>query len=172
MDSGVCWPWLIFPVQTTLMSSDTARRPYLPSIAKDWMVVPPVKVSLTRSLTLSYTHTRAHKLLRERERWVHGGARRYTTCTHHCVQCAARLHILDDWYSPVPAARRSPRVSAPSDCRRLATADAKRRSPPIEVMSSLNSGAEVWFDRWLRPICWTAWSAAQGSCNVMCTRRL
>ena len=71
---------------------------------------------------------------------------------------------------PKPAARRSPRIRAPRDCRRLATADAKRRSPPIDVMSSLNSGALVWFERWLLPICCTAWSAAQGSCKVMCTR--
>ena len=69
------------------------------------------------------------------------------------------------------AARRSPRVRAPSDCRRRATAEAKRASPPTVVTHSLYSGAETWLERWLRPSCWMALSADQGSSMVRWTRR-
>ena len=42
------------------------------------------------------------------------------------------------------AARLSPRVSAPRDCSRRATAAAKRCSPPRLVMASLYMGAVTW----------------------------
>ncbi len=42
------------------------------------------------------------------------------------------------------AARLSPRVSAPRDCRRRATAAAKRCSPPMLVIASLYMGALTW----------------------------
>ena len=44
------------------------------------------------------------------------------------------------------AARLSPRVSAPRDCRRRATAAAKRCSPPMLVIASLYMGALTWQD--------------------------
>mmetsp|Transcript_13036 Transcript_13036/g.44557 ORF Transcript_13036/g.44557 Transcript_13036/m.44557 type:complete len:225 (-) Transcript_13036:686-1360(-) len=76
---------------------------------------------------------------------------------------------------PRPAAptvaRRSPCVTAPSVISRLATADAKRRSPPTLEMRNLYSGAEDWFDRWDRPSCWMDLSADQANSNVMWTRR-
>jgi len=68
-------------------------------------------------------------------------------------------------------ARRSPCVSAPRLSRRLTTAAQKRRSPPRGDTRSLYSGAETWFDRWDRPICWIVLSADQGSSSVMWTRR-
>ena len=85
------------PLSTMLITSATARRPYLLSMAKDWMMVP-----------------------------------------------------------PVPAARLSPRVSAPNACSLLATADANLYSPPSEDMKNLNSGALDWLARCDRPICCTA----------------
>jgi hypothetical protein len=39
------------------------------------------------------------------------------------------------------------------------------------VTTSLYSGADTWLLRWLRPSCWMALSALQGSSMVMWTRR-
>ena len=64
----------------------------------------------------------------------------------------------------------SPCVSAPSDSKRRATAEANRFSPPTEEMRNLYSGALLWFDRCVRPSCWIALSADQGNSSVMWTR--
>mmetsp|Transcript_21340 Transcript_21340/g.62938 ORF Transcript_21340/g.62938 Transcript_21340/m.62938 type:complete len:256 (-) Transcript_21340:1011-1778(-) len=72
--------------------------------------------------------------------------------------------------SDASAARRSPLVMAPSCCSRLATVDAKRRSPPQAVMNSWYSGPWIWLERCVRPHCWMHWSADHGSSSVMCSR--
>ena len=51
--------------------------------------------------------------------------------------------LLSDRSTP-DAARRSPRVRAPRDCSRRATAAAKRCSPPRLVIASLYTGALTW----------------------------
>ena len=51
--------------------------------------------------------------------------------------------LLSDRSTP-DAARRSPRVRAPRDCSRRATAAAKRCSPPTLVIASLYTGALTW----------------------------
>lgn len=51
--------------------------------------------------------------------------------------------LLSDRSTP-DAARRSPRVKAPRDCSRRATAAAKRCSPPRLVIASLYTGALTW----------------------------
>mmetsp|Transcript_79161 Transcript_79161/g.191468 ORF Transcript_79161/g.191468 Transcript_79161/m.191468 type:complete len:316 (+) Transcript_79161:1317-2264(+) len=73
--------------------------------------------------------------------------------------------------SEASAARRSPRVSAPRACSRLATVDANRRSPPHAVIMRTYCGPWIWLERCVRPHCWMAWSALHGSSSVMCTRR-
>lgn len=69
-------------------------------------------------------------------------------------------------------ARRSPCVRAPRLSSRLATMEANLRSPASSEIRKMYSGAETWLDRWVRPNCWIARSALQGSSNVMWTRRL
>ena len=49
--------------------------------------------------------------------------------------------------------------------------DAKRCSPARSDMSSMYSGADVWFDLCVLPNCWMALSADHGSSSVMCTLR-
>mmetsp|Transcript_4917 Transcript_4917/g.14644 ORF Transcript_4917/g.14644 Transcript_4917/m.14644 type:complete len:265 (+) Transcript_4917:2379-3173(+) len=92
------------------------------------------------------------------------------------IICKDRMPSLESTFpslksTPV-AARRSPRVSAPRLCKRLATADTKRRSPPMSVDTITYNGPCAWFERCDRPSCWIALSAAHGNSTVMCTRRL
>ena len=69
------------------------------------------------------------------------------------------------------AALRSPRVSAPRDWSLLATAAAKRRSPPRLVEHITYIGPDVWLLLWVRPSCWIALSALHGSSMVTWTLR-
>lgn len=103
-----------------------------------------------------------------------GSASARVTTSSYIVRSALRPNGVSTFCSDrsIPlAARRSPRVSAPSDCSLRATAAAKRLSPPTSVVTSLYIGADVWLLRCERPSCWMALSALQGSSMVMCTRR-
>lgn len=104
-----------------------------------------------------------------------------------------------------PSSRLHPALGGPPSPRltrlssRLATMDAKRRSPASSEMRKMYSGADTWLERcvrpggtargplrggpelggregggcwgWHSPNCWMARSALQGSSSVMCTRR-
>lgn len=60
---------------------------------------------------------------------------------------------------------------SPKLSNRLATMDANRRSPARSEMRNTYSGAFTWLLRCVRPNCWMARSADQGSSSVMWTRR-
>mmetsp|Transcript_43963 Transcript_43963/g.133152 ORF Transcript_43963/g.133152 Transcript_43963/m.133152 type:complete len:432 (+) Transcript_43963:633-1928(+) len=66
---------------------------------------------------------------------------------------------------PSPACR-SPRVIAPSCRRRRVTAETKRASPPRSLTRHVKAGGCIWLDRWTRPSCCTALSAAQGNSRL------
>mmetsp|Transcript_13861 Transcript_13861/g.39450 ORF Transcript_13861/g.39450 Transcript_13861/m.39450 type:complete len:335 (-) Transcript_13861:896-1900(-) len=70
------------------------------------------------------------------------------------------------------AARRSPRVRAPSCCRRFATAEANLFSPAMLEFKIRKRGGTTWFERWLRPSCCTVLSALQANSKVMWALRL